>query len=530
LAIRGFRTKIAVHIFLLVLFSALATEVLALLVFQRMLVNNHLHHQRLAIQAIGWSALSGIVPADDSTAEQIAASTGEFFEQIRWPAAVLFGPDGRLLYARGSAEYTISQLNTAAENAFHKETSLQEHLGLEWAVFGWQAEAALIALPISHNGRTAGSIAAVIPLAPLYASLRWYNKPVYIFIIINTFIMCLVGLYRIFRIYLRPIDRIIRQADDYTQDDDIFFAFRQEDDELNRLSSALNRMIKRITEDKNKLRQTVLSLEKANEEIRRAQNEIIRAEKLASVGRLASGIAHEIGNPLGIVLGYLDLLKQPDLNRSERDDFVERSEKEIQRINTIIRQLLDLARPKESVYQEVSVHGLIAELQGIMALQPIMAGIQLKMEPDAADDRVWANADQLRQVFLNLMLNAADAIHAAGRNSGGCIRWATSCVEEQNPESPDYLIIACEDDGEGIEENRIANIFDPFYTTKDPGKGTGLGLAVSYMIIEKMGGAITVQSRPGQETTFTLRLPLHHRRSAGDGASTFEPQLADRTA
>jgi len=433
---------------------------------------------------------------------------------MQWPAALILGQDGRSLYAHGDADYAVSNLQRAAAIAYRSGDPLHEHVGLTWAVYWWQPEAALLALPIFANDQPIGSIAAIIPMAPLYAKLRRYNKPVFIYIVINTLVLSFVGLYRIFRIYLRPIDRIIRQADDHEQDDDFFFAFRQEDDELNRLSSALNRMIKRITEDKNKLRYTVASLERANEELKRAQNEIVRAEKLASVGRLAAGIAHEIGNPLGIVLGYLDLLKQPDLNREEHDDFTLRAEKEIQRINTIIRQLLDLARPKESAYQVVSVHEVIDELQRIMACQPIMGDIKLEIEPAAAVDHVWANADQLRQVFLNLLLNAADAIRESGRDSDGCIRLATACDDENRPGQPPELIITCEDNGEGIEADRIGNIFDPFYTTKDPGKGTGLGLAVSYMIVEKLGGTIKVQSRLGQGTTFTIRLPMHNGSSA----------------
>ncbi|MBI5063069.1 MAG: hypothetical protein HZB87_06315 [Desulfatitalea sp.] len=229
---------------------------------------------------------------------------------------------------------------------------------------------------------------------------------------------------------------------------------------------------------------------------------------MASVGRLAAGIAHEIGNPIGIVLGYLDLIKQPDLEREELDDFARRAEKEIQRINTVIRQLLDLARPKEGAPRIVAVHEVIQDIVQVMSHQPMMAEVRLQTELAAAHDRLWADGDQLRQVFLNLLLNAADAIRAARRLGDGLITIATASEDGAGSQEEKWLIIRFQDNGEGIAQDQIDNIFDPFYTTKEPGKGTGLGLAVSYMIIQKLGGTICVQSRPGQGTTMVIHLPL----------------------
>ncbi len=137
-------------------------------------------------------------------------------------------------------------------------------------------------------------------------------------------------------------------------------------------------MLKRISEDRDKLQQTVASLEKANSELKQAQTDIIRAEKMASVGRLPASIAHEIGNPIGIVLGYMDLIKQPDLEKAEHDDFARRAEQEIQRINTIIRQLLDLARPKDSAAMEMRVDGVMQEIVAVMLLGPVMADLRSK--------------------------------------------------------------------------------------------------------------------------------------------------------
>jgi two-component system NtrC family sensor kinase len=235
-----------------------------------------------------------------------------------------------------------------------------------------------------------------------------------------------------------------------------------------------------------------------------AQQEIIKAEKLASVGRLAAGIAHEIGNPIGIVFGYLDLLKQDDLNEAEKDDFLKRIEIEVQRINSIIRQLLDLARTKEIKPRPMALHPVIEDIVKVMAVQPLTADIDIRATLGADKDMVWGNEDQLRQVFLNLLLNAADAIRSGPDPASGAIVVSTANVDKEGG-SPS-IDITVSDNGPGIDAQQLGNIFDPFYTTKEPGKGTGLGLAVSYMIIDGLGGRISANRMPQGGAAFTISL------------------------
>ena len=507
-AVRGFRTKIALHIAFLLLLSALLTDILVILVIQGLLVRNHM------AQTSKWMDMAGLRLLERPPAEG-AAVGGPF--PAEWGGftdvadALLVDQDGLIRYQQASGNLPISLLRSGAMSVIQNRTPISHKMGLKWAVFWWHAESVMVAVPVLQGGQVLGAVAAVVPLYPLYAKLRQYNRPILLYILLNTVILSIIGLYRIFRIYLRPIDRIVHQADGYTQGEDFFFFFRREDNELNRLSSALNRMLKRISEDRDKLQQTVASLEKANSELKQAQTDIIRAEKMASVGRLAAGIAHEIGNPIGIVLGYMDLIKQPDLEKAEHDDFARRAEQEIQRINTIIRQLLDLARPKDSAAMEMRVHGVIEEIVAVMLLQPVMADIRIEKRLHAADDRLWANADQLRQVLLNLLLNAADAIHEAQRGAQGCVTIETAIVQTEAAARPARMIITIEDNGNGIATDQITNVFDPFFTTKEPGKGTGLGLSVSYMIIEKMGGTLSALSHPGQGSRFAIDLPLQHQ-------------------
>jgi two-component system, NtrC family, sensor kinase len=516
---RGFRTKIALHVVLLLLFSAVITNALAVLFAQGVLVRDHIDQQVSRLDIMGRLIVAPpFVPGDQPAAERAFAASG-ILGDAGWSAVLLVDPAGDTLYERIGSTGSDAVLQDATVTVLQTGRPHKANMGMMWAAFWWQPHSMLVSVPIVAEGRLQGAVAAIVPLEPVYNKLRQYNKPVWILILLNTAILSLAGLYRIFRIYLRPIDRIVRQADGFSADEDLFFTFRREDDELNRLSSSLNRMLKKISTDQEKLKQTVVRLEAANAELQRAQHEIIRSEKMAAVGRLAAGIAHEIGNPIGIVLGYLDLLKRSDLAPREYDDFARRAEAEIQRISTIISQLLDLARPKENVSAgAISVHAVLEDILDVMAHQPIMSGIEIRKRLKAANDTVWGNADQLRQVFLNLLLNAADAIENMSGKARGRIAIVTSTSSRGASGAAQWIAIEVGDNGEGIAEDRLASIFDPFYTTKEPGKGTGLGLAVSFMIIEQMGGTIEARSVVAKGTTLVIHMPMYGQSANVDTA------------
>lgn len=504
---RGLKTKIAIHIALLLLISAILTDVLVMLIAQGILIRNEIQNRQKMMEIVGrWLVLPSATqrPAADP-AERVTAAAMTAIE----PAPMVWvGRDGEILIRQTGNDAVVQQLRAAANDALHSGRASQLNQGGVWAVVWWHAESVLVATPVGADGRTLCAGATLVSLAPIYARLAGYQRSILFYIVFNSAVLTLVGLYRIFRIYLRPIDRMVGQADAYNEDEDFLFSFRREDNELSRLSIALNRMLERITLDKQKLKESVVSLAKANADLKQAQDEIIRAEKMASVGRLASGIAHEIGNPIGIVLGYLDLLKQTGLLADERDDFLRRSETEIQRINTIIRQLLDLARPRPAQLRRLNAHAVIEEFVAAIRHQPMLSAIGIVTRLEAPQDLVWGDDDQLRQVLLNAVINAADAIHECSRQGAGTITIMSANEEKNEHTASAGLIVGIQDNGCGIATEQLQNIFDPFFTTKEPGKGTGLGLAVSYMIIEKMGGTMAAQSTPGHGTTLTFRLPL----------------------
>ncbi len=512
MAVRGIKTKIGFNVVVLLLLSAIITDILVIVVVQNVLIREEMSRSKHYLENVGRLFFSDPIQPHSDKVKRLSP----LIQSQDWIQTIYITDDGtNVVFQHNHRDYSIDLLKSQIGAARESRAAEFDKLGYIWSIFWWHPQAFTIAVPVEKDGRFNGVVAAVVPLSSIYLTLRKYHKPIFFYLVINTGVLTIVGLYRIFRLYLRPIDRIVMQADDFHEDEDLFFAFRHEDNELNRLSSALNRMLTRISSDKKKLKDTVCSLERANVELKNAQKEIIRSEKMASVGRLAAGIAHEIGNPIGIVLGYLEMLKAKELADDERIDFLRRTEDEVQRINTVIRQLLDLARPGDTQNKQVGVTAVIQDIAEVMQLQPIMSGTKIDLALGASNDLVWGNPDQLRQVFLNLLLNAADAIQSTESSRPGLIQVKTDNLDGAEMTTPSMLRVSFKDNGGGIEPDKLQNIFDPFYTTKEPGKGTGLGLAVSFMIIEGMGGTIQAESKPDHGATFSIELPL-----ADDGRET----------
>ncbi len=239
------------------------------------------------------------------------------------------------------------------------------------------------------------------------------------------------------------------------------------------------------------------------------REQIIQSEKLASVGQLAAGVAHEIGNPLAAILGYVDILRSDlagkgDLPLADRKDALDRVKAETQRIHRIIRELLEFSRPSREDPVATDPLRVVQSAQALLAPQSRFREVRLVTEPAAAE---WPNVlvapSRLVQVFVNLLLNAADAM--AGK---GTIRVA--CHAEGGK-----VLLSVTDHGPGVAKENRRKIFDPFFTTKPVGQGTGLGLPVCRSIVESFGGTLELAaSADGDGAKFVVALPK------GDSAST----------
>jgi len=381
--------------------------------------------------------------------------------------------------------------------------------GSVWAALSPGRKSLIVAVPTGGGGVRDSALAAEVELLPLYRQFRDEVRLVGAYVVINIIIFSVVGVFRLRSLVVKPIERMARVSESYTVSGGVPFVGDQAGSEFGRLSMALNSMVLRVELDRDELRRTVDSLAAANEELRQAQREMVQAEKFAAVGRLSAGLAHEIGNPLGIVQGYVELLRQPDLASDDRRQFAERALGELQRIDRLIRRLLDFARTKPRQHVLFRVLAVLDELQDMFSAQVRRAGIDLQVKIDG-DDTVRGDRDGLKQVLLNCLLNSFDALESCGRKGDGVV--AVEVREWERTDGKRWVTIIVSDNGSGIDAADSSLVFEPFYTTKEPGKGTGLGLSVSQAIVEAHGGRMHIEGEKGQGATVTIELP-----AVGDG-------------
>ncbi len=246
---------------------------------------------------------------------------------------------------------------------------------------------------------------------------------------------------------------------------------------------------------KERSKATVVHYRDITEE-KRLQQELIQQEKMAAIGMLAGGVAHEINNPIGGILAFTQLLMR-DVQRGDplRAD-LEEIERAAIRCKKIVADLLDFSRSSSGREKQwVDVNTLVEKIVPFIKAEMKSLNINLKLELKADLPSVYADANRLQQVLLNLMTNACQAMAKGG-----------DLVVSTYADKTD-LCIQVDDSGCGISKENFSKIFDPFFTTKPPGKGTGLGLSVSYRIIREHNGTIDVESEEGKGTRFTVRLP-----------------------
>ncbi|MCP4398003.1 MAG: hypothetical protein GY801_11995 [bacterium] len=260
----------------------------------------------------------------------------------------------------------------------------------------------------------------------------------------------------------------------------------------------------RFSTKQRQLEEYAFSLQQANDTLRKTRKELYTSEKLASLGYLAAGIAHEIGNPLGAVLGYVDLLQKGRLDRQKIADILRRIGGDVERIQGIIQELLNFSRPHVVHLQKLDVNALIKK---IIDRYPSLNTQQIHLQFRLTEFPLFAKVDEhkLRNVLLNLIGNSGDAISEHGDITISTFRKIRESATMAG--GSEVIAIQVADTGSGIPEELLPKIFDPFFTTKDPGKGMGLGLSWCHRIIESFHGEMEVHSRPGIGTEVSIFLP-----------------------
>jgi signal transduction histidine kinase len=395
--------------------------------------------------------------------------------------------------------------------------------------------------PLWHQGKIIGGILMEVPIWDLMTNLLESKRIILITIALDAIVLIIFGSFLLSRVLVKPIKDLVRLTQKISEGD---FSQKIEEtskNEIGQLIVSFNRMIERLKEKQESLENYLESLESANKQLKQAQEELIRTEKLASIGRFAAGVAHEVGNPLGAILGYTSILQKEGMDREESKDYLNRIEKEIERINRIVHELLDFARPSKFEIKDLEINKVIESTLSLLSYQNNFKNIetQLDMQPDLPI--IKGDESQLSQVIINIILNAVDAMPNGGTLT---IQTRTHMVEnldvdrlqgiyprrrKSDPMESDYshmrktdplsvllkkfsegdqlVKIRISDTGVGIKKEDLENIFDPFFTTKAPDKGTGLGLSISLRIVESLRGEMRVESEVGKGTTFEIYFP-----------------------
>ena len=352
---------------------------------------------------------------------------------------------------------------------------------------------------------------AVASVLVLYDVLAQEHAAVYISVLVGADVCVLVAFvaYHVDRVVVRPLRGAVAAAEAIADGDLARRLDAGDSQEMHNLSASVNRMTDRLLEERAHL---------------------VKTEKLASVGRLASGIAHEIGNPLGAINGYVHILRTRAGSKTA-EEALAGLERESARIDRIVRGLLDYARPKHRSSANVDLNDVIHTVSELLATQGLLKRIDLRLSP-ADQAHVPGDRHDLEQVLVNLLLNAIEAMEGVGtlevilrqttrgellagarratdapdrplnpptpRNS----RW----LEQGNADDPLIMVIVA-DSGPGVKPEDADRIFEPFYTTKEPGKGTGLGLAIAARAVENAGGTIWVSKSREGGAAFRMLFP-----------------------
>ena len=364
----------------------------------------------------------------------------------------------------------------------------------DWYITGYE--------PIRDlSGKIVGILYVGMLEAP-YTDLR--NKVVYSFFGIGVLGVLLVLLLSFFITtgIIRPLKEMVASTRKIAEGDLSHEVPITSRDEIGQLAESFNHMLVRLKQARQELedygRVLEEKVEERSQQLRKIQVQLMQSEKLASLGRLASGVAHEINSPLTGILTFSHLLMRKLKDNPELQKELELIVRETTRVSAIARGLLDFARESKPQKRPCNINDLILHTLALVERQAVFQNIRIVKNLDPQVPIILLDANQIQQVFMNILLNAADAMSQEG----------TLTITSNFPPGNSFVRVKFTDTGCGIPEENLTRIFDPFFTTKAEKKGTGLGLAVSYGIIERHRGRIEVQSELNRGTTIAIHLPL----------------------
>ena len=464
------------------------------------------------------------------------------FNVVRY--AAIYSLDNRLLSEVGQWNHNSITDSKRIKTAFtddpaHNDYQVKLNNGEEFIVLNYPVTTRRESLDRELLGMTAGyvkpdednivtekvgSIKLVLSLSNVKNAISEAQKAAFL-VTAAILLFGILTIASLVRYVTRPVRMLVSATDrisrgDLSQNVDI-----QSSDEIGQLANTFNKMVDSLRKSRNEIEEYNRNLEQKivqrTIELEEAQTQLLQSEKMGAIGQLAAGVAHELNNPLGGILGYsqIALEKMSKIGHNETDEnqhedyvrYLSEIEKQARRCKDIVQNLLQFSRlPKKIEFEQISINHIVKETVTFIEHQLSMHQIELKLDLNESIPDISGNAGQLQQVFMNLIINA---IHASQSGSWIKIKTHSSPALGEFGGAAEIMFI---DNGCGMPQENIKKIFEPFFTTKELGKGTGLGLSVSYGIIRNHGGEIKVTSEEGKGTTFIVVLPLQKPTTEAD--------------
>ncbi|GAB6156429.1 hypothetical protein JCM17380_51810 [Desulfosporosinus burensis] len=327
--------------------------------------------------------------------------------------------------------------------------------------------------PVVIKGKVVAVMWAGERLNPFFYQSSFYRKLLRYFTL-GVLALVMIATLRTIKNITSGVDRLKQGL--HRMENDIHHLLPEMSGELGQVSRAVNRMAVSLTQK-----------EKLEDQLR-------QSEHLIALGRLVTGVAHELRNPIGIIKTLVELMKQEYSQMTGIEEFTRAIDEQVERQDMVIQELLDFGRPTKVSIKECSINDLIMGVLSFSAAMLRKQKVKVQLQLDNKLPKILADTEKLKQVFVNIIVNAAEAMPSGGR------------LDITTNQTDEMIIINMSDTGEGISEEEMLKIFDPFYTTKEA--GTGLGLSISYQSIKLHGGMIEVDSLPNKGAAFIIKLPI----------------------
>ena len=540
---RGLRFEILGNLAVVSLISLLLTGFGVWFINGKHMLQQHLLQGRLLVESFAREALellpsdsTGRIQDDPKKQKAIEALMQRYRDKDPRIRLELVAPDLSVLASTGGSNPGAFSDADALRASFRTREPCTRVDGTPH-LFG-SFHRATFAFPLQRSGQLVGGVLATLSLEGVLGSARQTVKFILIYMTLGSMVFLIFGTILISRTVVQPLEKTISVMQRVADGDLQQKVEPMGNNEVGRLARTFNTMAEKLKGHERALKENLKSLRKMNQELKETQQEVIQSEKLASVGLLSAGIAHEIGNPLGAVLGYIAMLEQGEVEPQEQKDYLKRIERELLRIDGIVRDLREYSTPSPRKILPADLNGIVRDTVNMLKRQRDFRAVRFELLLEEPLPRVSVDPGQVQQVLVNLFLNAKDAMGGEGSvqvlsrtsryTSGGPNRTAGPARREDDPPGIDYRLLRTAnparrwpflegqevveihviDTGPGISEADLPRVFDPFFTTKEAGRGTGLGLSVSQRIIESFHGDIQITSGPNESARVTLRLPV----------------------